>query len=177
MVITVALRSTRLFPRLWLARSSPASSQSPTLPPYAGEEEEEEAEEEVVAEDIFELEGMLASELDINAGPEELAQRSAVLAMRRHGPTPDSRGGWEGALPGSQGQAQKQQQQQSQPSTRPPVDEMANKLDSMMELAFEHLGKRIAAGAEHRQSAGVVATAVRVARPSWDGANVPSNRA
>ncbi|KAG2436969.1 hypothetical protein HXX76_006484 [Chlamydomonas incerta] len=109
-----------------------------------GEEEEEDAEEEAVADDIFELEGMLASELDINAGPEELAQRSAVLAMRRHGPTPDSRGGWEGALPGTQGQAQ--QQQQSQPSTRPPVDEMANKLDSMMELAFEHLGKRIAAG-------------------------------
>ncbi|GFR40492.1 hypothetical protein Agub_g1060 [Astrephomene gubernaculifera] len=99
---------------------------------------EDEDEDDGANEDIFELEGMLASELDINADPEELAQRQAMLAMRHGG---DGRGGWEGAAGGRQ-----HPQQQQQASTCSPVDEMANKMDSMMELAFEHLGKRIAAG-------------------------------
>ncbi|PNH03401.1 RNA polymerase I-specific transcription initiation factor RRN3 [Tetrabaena socialis] len=107
--------------------------------------EEEEADDGVV-EDIFELEGMLASELDINAGPEEVAQRHAVLAMR-NGAAGDGRGGWEGAVAGAHNSAGGAGAgQQPQASSRPPVDEMANKLDSMMELAFEHLAKRIAAG-------------------------------
>ncbi|KXZ57030.1 hypothetical protein GPECTOR_1g930 [Gonium pectorale] len=104
--------------------------------------EEEEA-EDPVNEDIFELEGMLASELDINANPDEVARRHAMMALRQGG-AGDGRGGWEGAVGtlhaggGDGGQAQA--------SIRPPVDEMANKMDSMMELAFEHLNRRLAAG-------------------------------
>ncbi|KAG2498036.1 hypothetical protein HYH03_003797 [Edaphochlamys debaryana] len=105
-----------------------------------GEDEEEEEADDAVAEDIFELEGMLASELDINAGPEELAQRQAVQAMRH---ASVSRGGWEGAAAEQQRLAA---QAAAQAAARPPVDEMANKMDSMMELAFEHISRRIAAG-------------------------------
>ncbi|GLC47104.1 hypothetical protein PLESTF_001444200 [Pleodorina starrii] len=102
---------------------------------------EEEEPDDGANEDVFELEEMLASELDINAPPEELARRHAMLAMRQ-GAAGDGRGGWEGAVTGGHGAVGQQPQQPA----RAPVDEMANKMDSMMELAFEHLEKRIAAG-------------------------------
>lgn len=118
-------------------------TRSVSLHTTLGEEEEEE-EGEGALEDVFELEEMLASELDINVGPEELAQRHAMLAMRQ-GAAGDGRGGWEGAAAGAHGQPS-QEQKQPVASAPPPVDEMANKMDSMMELAFEHLRRRIAAG-------------------------------
>ncbi|EFJ48520.1 hypothetical protein VOLCADRAFT_120872 [Volvox carteri f. nagariensis] len=99
-------------------------------PPAKGEEAEEE-QDDVANEDVFELEEMLA----------KLARRHAMLAMRQ-GAARNGRGGWEGAVAGAHGQ----QEEQPATPTRPPVDEMANKMDSMMELAFEHLQKRIAAG-------------------------------
>ncbi|GLI69244.1 hypothetical protein VaNZ11_013820 [Volvox africanus] len=103
--------------------------------------EEEEEQDDAANEDVFELEEMLASELDINAGPDELAKRHAMLALRQ-GAAGDGRGGWEGAVVGTHCH---QRLQQTTP-TPPAVDEMANKMDSLMELAFEHLRKRIAAG-------------------------------
>ncbi|GIL51718.1 hypothetical protein Vafri_7665 [Volvox africanus] len=104
--------------------------------------EEEEEQDDAANEDVFELEEMLATELDINAGPDELARRHAVLALRQ-GAAGDGRGGWEGAVAGTHGH---QQLQQATTPTPPAVDEMANKLDSLMELTFEHLRRRIAAG-------------------------------
>lgn len=116
----------------------------------AGEDEEEVdgVPEEEDAEDIFELEGM--SELDINATPEELKRRHAEAAA--------TRGGWEGAVPSvhahAHGVVDGGQLAAAEASTsgRPAVDETANKLDSMMELAFAHLGRRIEAGEVTRVS-------------------------
>lgn len=88
----------------------------------AGEEEEEASDEE--QEDIFELEGM--SELDINADPEALER------FRQE------RGGWEGAVAVGSHAAQS-----DAAGGRAPVDETANKLDSMMDLTFAHLQRRL----------------------------------
>ncbi len=113
------------------------SSLSPCSPPG----EEEEAVEETL-EDIFELEGMLATELDINATPEEIEARQAMAALRGGA---GGRGGWEGAVAGGAAGAAAAGAAGGV-AARPPVDEMADKLDSMMELAFEHLNRRISAG-------------------------------
>jgi RNA polymerase I-specific transcription initiation factor RRN3 len=105
-----------------------------------GQEQEEEGDdpEEDEHEDIFELEGM--SELEISA---QAAAAAAAAAAGQEQPGP--RGGWEGSA------QQQRVQSGAAASTSAPVvvDEAADKLDSMMELVFEHLGRRCDAGEEH----------------------------
>ncbi|PRW34096.1 RNA polymerase I-specific transcription initiation factor RRN3-like [Chlorella sorokiniana] len=104
----------------------------------AAEEERREEEGGLPQEeepDIFELEGM--SELD-------LANGGSGSGSGDDSPRPATRGGWEG------GHALTQQAPAAgAPGTdaaRPAVDETADKLDSMMELTFQHLERRGAAG-------------------------------
>jgi RNA polymerase I-specific transcription initiation factor RRN3 len=70
------------------------------------------------------------------------AGHHAARQTDRHAARSHHRGGWEGAAaPAPPGAA-------AAPGSapRPPVDELADKLDSMMELTLEHLGQRCAAG-------------------------------
>jgi RNA polymerase I-specific transcription initiation factor RRN3 len=101
---------------------------------HTGQEQEEEGDdvEEDEHEDIFELEGM--SELEISA------QAAAAAAAGQEQPGP--RGGWEGSA------QQQRVASGAAASTSAPVmvDEAADKLDSMMELVFDHLGRRCDAG-------------------------------
>ncbi len=93
-----------------------------------GVAEEQEAEED--PDLVFQLEGM--HELDLNASPEQLEQiRQQRLDAQAAGP----RGGWEGAAAGAAGAT-------AADGGAKPVDELANKLDSLMELAFQHLEHR-----------------------------------
>ena len=105
-----------------------------TLPDGTSGQEAEEgtSENEDELEDIFEIEGM--SELDINATPEELERRRKQQ---------QDRGGWEGTRVNAAAST----------SGRPAVDETADKLDSLMELMFAHLGRRHESGAASRRHA------------------------
>lgn len=113
----------------------------PCTPPQhahaAGEEAEEAEAEDREVEDIFELEGM--SELDINADPETLARMQAQREAAAAGP----RGGWEGQA-GSVAAAAAAEAAAAANANKPAVDEVANKLDSMMEITFAHLDRRLA---------------------------------
>ncbi|CAL8468014.1 g7552 [Coccomyxa elongata] len=93
----------------------------------ADADEEEEAESEQEEEDIFELEGQ-TEHLHIGT-PRESAQAPERLR---------GRGGWEGAAGGANAEAS--------PSGRQPTTESAEKLDALMGLVFEHLGRRCEAG-------------------------------
>ncbi|KAK9901703.1 hypothetical protein WJX75_009400 [Coccomyxa subellipsoidea] len=84
----------------------------------ANDEEEGESEPE---EDIFELEGQTEN-LHLSDSAERL----------------QGRGGWEGATGGGKAAAS--------PSGRQPTTESAEKLDALMGLVFEHLGRRCEAG-------------------------------
>lgn len=125
---------------------SHASSGSPWGPPPCGSRvrgagEEEEA-DDGFEEDVFALEG-LAGDLDLNEEQEGAEEAARRLEMRR--------GGWEGQ--GHAAQQQQHQQAEAGPgpsSARSAVDEMASKLDSMMELTLGHLAQRIDQGGRGR---------------------------
>lgn len=90
--------------------------------------------------DIFELEGM--SELD-------LANHDGSSGEDGGSPRPATRGGWEGghALQHPAGGAEGGAAAAGEEAAgKHPVDETADKLDSMMELTFGHLERRAAAG-------------------------------
>ena len=99
---------------------------------------------------MFELEGM--SELEINAqyglgmeGQQHL-QQQLQQQLQQNG----VRGGWEGsAAAAAAGDDEARANSGAAASTsgkRLPLDESVDKLDSMMELLFEHLGRRCDTG-------------------------------
>ena len=107
-----------------------------------GQEAEEEGpgEEEEDLEDIFELEGMV--DLGIHGGdPEEEMRRRKQMAA--------DRGGWEGSAASvAATAAAAAAAAQASTTGRGAVDETANKLDSLMELTFGHLERRLDKGEE-----------------------------
>eukprot|EP00798_Chlamydomonas_sp_ICE-L_P000589 gene589-2011_t len=105
-----------------------------------GEEEEGETESED-DQDMFELEGM--NEADFNCTPEELEQRALEKRLKEEEKQQGGRGGFEGAKP--------EEEAEASTSGRPPVDRAANKLDSMMELTFQHLAHRCQVSEHHMQ--------------------------
>ncbi len=90
-------------------------------------QEFEEGSSEEEQEDIFELEGMMGGALALG-GAQQAQQQAQQQAL----------GGFEGSAAAAPADASG--------SGRAPVDETANKLDSMMELLFQHLKRRCGRG-------------------------------
>lgn len=106
---------------------------------YSPGYDHEEGSSEEDEDELFEIEGM--SELDISGNPvnghhhyQQHPQHYAALQDGFHDPS--AFGGMQRQQQGRAGRERK----------RPPVDETADKLDSLMEMTFEHLQRRINAG-------------------------------
>jgi RNA polymerase I-specific transcription initiation factor RRN3 len=114
-----------------------------------GQEGEEGDTEDEEQEDIFELDGM--SELDINAqyglGMDGQQQQHLQHQLQQQLQQNGVRGGWEGSAAAADNDARVNSGAAASTSKkRLPLDESVDKLDSMMELVFEHLGRRCDAG-------------------------------